>query len=864
MQVNYNQLLVKNLADGGENDEKMITAIQSIQKFAMSSEDNLVGVLTLSNQFEFYKLSTGGKHPTSNIIDYRQSDVIFLRHQGLWLGSYDDGDKNINFTIQSVNDQLTKNVSISLANADTKEEREYGEPKAMVVIDYHHNRNHLAILFKHGSSSVLYYYEILQTDELRLLRRHEVEATTSQPLTHCTINVDGTLVCCWHEADRVVLFHEDHVVDYVDEIHSSIKSIQFDIERANMLIVLTSRLIHHLVYLAGGDKKQQQPQPQPQQQQQQQSSSVRRRKLMLHETMRLYTPALIAYRIPMTFSLQQAGKNIISRKHAQLEAFLAQEALMLDLLNEEYEQFVAKVHTIELASGERCLWQALAKRCIKERDIETALLMHSKMGEAAFVRMVRQEMARHGKTTASALLALHQDMVHDVEVILKDVDKGQVSKFYQLQNKWHEVFSHEDKLSLKSAYFKYARQLEKENKIPDAVKYYEMSGNVLQIPKMFFETGDLDQMQQYCLKASDSTSNSSRTLITWLGQYCESQGKMSRALELYGKAKDHYNLVRLLCHQGQLSNATDLVNEVQSERDANNQPEEDDNLTSAILYLGKHLENIDALQSIQYYLKCNAILHAIRVCLVNELYDELVLVAVEHCSPEEARKLLDTYCKSHEEMINKENLVKLYYKSGYIKESIHFAIRHHLWDELRAVCGNEIALQARDYVVEAEDIQMILVALQSNTSIIDIVIDLTIMSDQENFYQTAKIIKQYNINLDESLMNKLEYFTVNQNNERLIEMFAELSLQRGNYSVAARLYSKIGNREESVKALIRSGNTDKVIQFANVARDRTVFKIAANFLQTINYPDRSLIVKFYTKANATQELDRFQKSLDNV
>src|SRR5699024_5070121 len=119
-------------------------------------------------------------------------------------------------------------------------------------------------------------------------------------------------------------------------------------------------------------------------------------------------------------------------------------------------------------------------------------------------------------------------------------------------------------------------------------------------------------------------------------------------------------------------------------------------------------------------------------------------------------------------------------------------------------------------------------------------------------------IQEYGINVDDQLMDKLERYMTNQKNSSLVDTFAELCLEKGNYQLAAKLYNKIGRRVDSLKALIRAGNPEKVVQFANVARDKTIFKMAANFLQTVNFEDTSLIIKFYTKAEAFQELDRFK------
>lgn len=119
------------------------------------------------------------------------------------------------------------------------------------------------------------------------------------------------------------------------------------------------------------------------------------------------------------------------------------------------------------------------------------------------------------------------------------------------------------------------------------------------------------------------------------------------------------------------------------------------------------------------------------------------------------------------------------------------------------------------------------------------------------------------INVDDQLMDKLEKYTETLKNPALVGTFAELCLEKGNYQLAAKLFNKIGKRVDSLKALIRLGNESLVIKFANFARDKTVFKLAANFLAVVNYADTSLITKFYTRAEAYEELDRFKRELES-
>ena len=63
-----------------------------------------------------------------------------------------------------------------------------------------------------------------------------------------------------------------------------------------------------------------------------------------------------------------------------------------------------------------------------------------------------------------------------------------------------------------------------------------------------------------------------------------------------------------------------------------------------------------------------------------------------------------------------------------------------------------------------------------------------------------------------------------------------------------------GNKPRGMRALVKSGDRDKVVYFANVAKHPEVFALAANFLQTLPWRDdpelSRTIIAFYTKAKA--------------
>ncbi|OTF78415.1 hypothetical protein BLA29_004051 [Euroglyphus maynei] len=491
------------------------------------------------------------------------------------------------------------------------------------------------------------------------------------------------------------------------------------------------------------------------------------------------------------------------------------------------------------------------------------------MGDVGLVRTLRQEMAiKDGENIIQFLMMIHLDLIEESEQLLLRMEPSQRCKLYRLQEKWPKAFECADKIELKALYFQYGKQLEMENRIMDSINYFERSDNVDEIVRMLFENGNIVDLKNYCLKKRNGKVD--QKLVSWWGQYCESQSDHSTALEMYNMANDYYNLVRLLCHLGQKDKAIELIDDHLQSNDGDSESKTAE-MTGAIRFLGKHLESIDSLQSIHYYLQCLAIRHAIRVAITYEHYDQLVTIAIKHLTINECRNIIQTYFPHQndfqDKMVSEENMAMLFYKAHHGKQAILLAIKHRLWPFLRRILGQQLENEKDDHHLDIgqDEIDLIVEYLREDNSIIDIVIDLVLLSDQQQFDIINRSIHQFGIDLNDEIMEKLELFvSKHSNNESLMNTIAELCLEKGDYQLAAKLFNKLGKRIDSIKALIRTGQSDKIIQFANVARDRMVFKLAANFLQTINYDDTDQVIRFYTKAQAHEELARYRETLINI
>lgn len=71
-----------------------------------------------------------------------------------------------------------------------------------------------------------------------------------------------------------------------------------------------------------------------------------------------------------------------------------------------------------------------------------------------------------------------------------------------------------------------------------------------------------------------------------------------------------------------------------------------------------------------------------------------------------------------------------------------------------------------------------------------------------------------------------------------------------------------------MKALLKSGDTEKIIFFATVSRQREIYVMAANYLQSLDWQARPELLKniitFYTKGRAPHLLANFYTACAQV
>ena len=462
---------------------------------------------------------------------------------------------------------------------------------------------------------------------------------------------------------------------------------------------------------------------------------------------------------------------------------------------------------------------------------------------------------------ALAILAMNLNLFQEAEELFKLSNQNlKLVEYYQSRNNWSIALKTIGKLNERSVFYDCGKYYENElNDLENSIKYYEKSScNHFEVTRMLFDINELGKLKQYCFngklisnnknKSNEETNETSKlelnseeriklnNLKRWWAQYCESLGDFQSSLKSYEQAKDYYNRVRLLCQMGNLEEAKKVVNlnentfKISSSSYMNsdnntiimdnnddlnflnkhNKTIDEDELerqskNAALLQLGKHLEQIEPVESVQYYLNSGAINHAIRLCKSNQFEEQLVKIIQNYGSRNE---IIDLIKKLDENEDNYENLFHLYLKIEMIDKCLKIGFKGRLWSNLRQFLNNyldkihktneeqievlekinKIEIDQISNQISDETIELALEYLKNNSQIIDILINLLLIKGtHKNLIKD--LILDYKIDINNELIDKIEkLFNENNNNnnnnsetnsQSLLQSLAESALIQG-------------------------------------------------------------------------------------
>ncbi|XP_037392907.1 intraflagellar transport protein 140 homolog isoform X2 [Pygocentrus nattereri] len=498
---------------------------------------------------------------------------------------------------------------------------------------------------------------------------------------------------------------------------------------------------------------------------------------------------------------------------------------------------------IKLIKSE-AVWENMARMCVKSRRLDVARVCLGNMGSARAARALREAEKEPELEARIAVLATQLGMLDEAERLYQSCGRFDLlNKFYQAAGQWQqavETAETHDRIHLRTTYYNYAQHLEALGDKSLALTYYERSDtHRFEVPRMLME--DNLSLEIYINKMKD------KSLYKWWGHYLESQSEMESALRYYDHAQDYLSQVRVLCYVGNIQKASEIANETGNR--------------AASYHVARQYEGQEKIsQAVHFYTRAQAYNNAIRLCKENNMDEQLMNLALLS-NPED---MMDTACYYEEKGAHMDRAVMLYHKAGHVSKALELAFATEQFGALQLIAedlneNSDPALLARcsDFFIKHSQYQKaveLLVAAKKYHDALQLCLD-------QNLTITEDLAESMTVSRGSAHLTEVE-------RKELLEQIADCCMRQGNYHLATKKYTQAGKKAHAMRALLKSGDTEKIVFFAGVSRQRDIYVMAANYLQSLDWRKDPEIMKniisFYTKGRALDLLAGFYEACAQV
>ncbi|XP_046399396.1 intraflagellar transport protein 140 homolog [Ischnura elegans] len=492
------------------------------------------------------------------------------------------------------------------------------------------------------------------------------------------------------------------------------------------------------------------------------------------------------------------------------------------------------------------IWENMARMCVETKQVDVGAVCLGHMGNAIGARALRKT-AGAPLDVRVAVLALHLGLTAEAEKLLNGCGRYDLlNKLYQDSNRWEsalQVAEELDRIHLRSTCYNYAKHLEAQGDITRAITMYEKSEtHRTEVPRMLSCHEEL--LESYMKQTKD------QVLGSWWGKRLETKGEIQGALAAYEEVDDRSSQVRLRCR---------FLNDVEAaEKSAgSDQP--------ALFELGRELEKRGKVEgAVRAYTRARAYGNAIRVCKEYDMKEELWNVALT-AGPNDQ---LDAgrYFENADPPAP-EKAVHLYHRAGLLHMALELAFRTQQFNALQYIAMD---LNANSDPLLSHKCATFFIQNKQFEKAVNL------LAMAKKYSEALDLCMKHDVPLTDELAEKLTLEKVKDKadeesrSERaeLLEKMAEIAVSQGNLQLAAKKYTQAGNKVKAMKVLLRIGDPEKIIFFANVSRQREIYIMAANYLQSLDWRNEPNIMRniitFYTKGRAQHLLASFYMACAEV
>jgi len=207
-----------------------------------------------------------------------------------------------------------------------------------------------------------------------------------------------------------------------------------------------------------------------------------------------------------------------------------------------------------------------------------------------------------------------------------------------------------------------------------------------------------------------------------------------------------------------------------------------------------------------------------------------------------------------------DKAVMLYHKAGSFSKALDLAFETKQFGALQVI--SESLTSNTDPEVLKRCAQFFL-----DNGQFDKAVDLLAIG--KKYIDALKLCSEQNVMLTEDLVEKLTPEKSDDDGSeadrlRVLEAIATVCMNQRQYHLATKKYTQAGNRIKGMKALLKSGDTEKITFYAGVSRQKEIYVMAANYLQSLDWTKNPKVMKdiisFYTKGRALDSLASFYEA----
>lgn len=274
--------------------------------------------------------------------------------------------------------------------------------------------------------------------------------------------------------------------------------------------------------------------------------------------------------------------------------------------------------------------------------------------------------------------------------------------------------------------------------------------------------------------------------------------------------------------------------------------------------MARHLENIGKYpDAIDFYTKAQTYSNAVRICKENDFQDELWTVA--NLARPRDKAMAAAY---FEECGSYKRAVELYHRAGMLHKAVEMAFASQQPETLQVIASELTPESDADLINRCAE-------FFSNVEQHQKAVQL--LAKTKQFESALTICSEHGVPITESLAEMLtpsKEEVSDQTRITVLVRLGEILQEQGDYHTATKKFTQAGDKIRAMKSLLKSGDTDKIVFFAGMSRQREVYIMAANYLQALDWQKDPKILKniitFYTKGQAYDSLANFYATCAQV